>query len=397
MKTVTIFGATGSVGQQTLDVIRPHLDKLRIRALTARHGSDALASLCLEFEPDYVVVENRAQLEKLRSKLESSNLAVTVLTSEYEGSTEPVYEADIFVTCISGAAGLSSTLRAVETGKIVLITNKEPVVMLGPLLWEKVRKHGTTVIPIDSEHNAIFQCATLENGQRYECFFPIAGLRRILLTGSGGPFRTLDIGKLNLVTPEQALAHPVWRMGPKISVDSATMMNKGLEIIEARWLFDTAADQVDVIIHPQGIVHSMVEYLDGSILAQLGSPDMRVPITNGLFWPDRLDSTAERLDVLNISALEFEPPNFDRFPCLKLAYEIAAMDGTAATAMNAANEVAVEAFLSSKIRFTDIFSTVSDCVEQIANQAIDTIETVLEVDTISRQTASQKVDQISRV
>ena len=395
MRTVTILGATGSIGQQTLEVVRQHRSEFEVRALTARRGSDTLAQLCVEFEPEFAVVADEREAAELRRKLETSSLRTGVCIDGNHSELDPVFSADVVVTSIVGAAGLHSTLRAIQAGNTVLITNKEPVVMLGSIIRDEVRKAGTTVIPTDSEHNAIFQCCSSKSGDSYECFFPIGGLRRILLTGSGGPFRTARIESLKDISPDEALAHPIWKMGPKISIDSATMMNKGLEIIEARWLFDTPVNQIDVVIHPQGIVHSMVEYLDGSLLAQMATPDMRVPLAHGLFWPRRMDSGASRLDVFDLPSMSFEPPDFKRFPCLELAHSVAASGGTAPTVMNAANEVAVDAFLSSRIRFTDIFKTVMYCVERMGSEQYDSVETIIEIDRLTRETANRKIDGMS--
>ena len=391
MRTLTILGATGSIGQQTLDVVRKHADEIKVRAITARRGSDTLAKSCREFKPSYVMVGDEIEAAKLQDKLIDTGKSPEILVDHNQSELEPLFDVDVVVTSIVGSAGLQSTLRAIQAGSTVLITNKEPVVMLGSMLRDEVRKHGATIVPVDSEHNAIFQCCTSKSDGRYECFFPINGLNRILLTGSGGPFRTIDLNLLREITPEQAVAHPIWNMGPKISVDSATMMNKGLEIIEARWLFDTPASQIDVVIHPQGIVHSMVEYLDGSVLAQMATPDMRVPLTYGLFWPNRVQSTAERLDVFNLPAMSFEPPDFNRFPCLKLAHEVAQSEGIAPTIMNAANEVAVDAFLKAKIRFTDIYTVVAHSVEKLDDKPSESIHQVLETDHLSRTIANQKI------
>ncbi len=394
-RTLTILGATGSIGQQTLEVVRLHRDKFSVCALTAMRGSKSLAKLCHEFEPDFALVASNQEAARLRDRLNGGHLQTQVLVDHNQAELDPVYSADVVVTSIVGAAGLQPTLRAIRAGNQVLITNKEPVVMLGAMLRDEVRKSGANVIPVDSEHNAIFQCCSSKTGGHYECFFPVHGLKRILLTGSGGPFRSVDINTLKDITPEQAVAHPVWNMGPKISVDSATMMNKGLEIIEARWLFDTPASQIDVVVHPQGTVHSMVEYSDGSVLAQMGTPDMRIPLTFGLFWPDRMASGAPRLDIFTLAAMSFEPPDYARFPCLKIAREIAACEGTAPTVMNAANEVAVDAFLTRRIRFTDIYEVIAACVEQMGNEPSDSIERIVEVDRLARGIAESRIIRLS--
>ncbi len=391
MKTLTILGATGSVGQQTLDIVRRHSGVLKIHTLMARHGSEKLAQLCMEFQPKFAVVANAAEVSRLHARLKDVNSSTELFADDGRTNLAHVYQADVTVTAIAGAAGLIPTLKAIEAGNTVLITNKEPVVMLGSLLRDQVKKHSATIVPVDSEHNAIFQCCCATATTQYECFSPIDGLRRILLTGSGGPFRSLKQSALKDVTPAQAVAHPVWNMGPKISIDSATMMNKGLEIIEARWLFDTPPAQIDVVIHPQGIVHSMVEYLDGSLLAQMATPDMRVPLAFGIFWPHRTSSGAERLNIFELSVMSFEPPDYERFPSLQLAREVAECKGTAATVMNAANEVAVAAFLASKIRFTEISTIIAHCVERLGNEACDSIDVIMEVDRSARETAAQKI------
>ena len=392
MRTILILGATGSVGQQTLDVVRLHPDQFKVSTLTARTASETLVRTCEEFNPEYVVVEG-GEVAKLESRLKDRKIAAEVVPASELENCQHLFDVDITVTGVTGAAGLRPTLQAVRAGKTVLIVNKEPVVMLGPMLHQEVRKYGTTILPVDSEHNAIFQCSGSATGERYEPFFPIPGLRKILLAGTGGPFRETDLHLLNEITPEQAVAHPIWNMGAKISVDSATMMNKGLEIIEARWLFDADADQIKVVVHPQGIVHSLVEYLDGSVIAQLGMPDMRIPIANALFWPERKESGAPYLDLMSISALTFEPPNFKRFPCLRLAEEVARKGGTSATVMNAANEVAVDAFLSHRLRFTEISDLVEKCVDRLGDERVEYIEKILEIDTITREIAGQYVKQ----
>ena len=396
MKTITILGATGSIGRQTLDIVRMHPNHFEVLTLTAKSASDDFAKLCIEFNPKYALVESVEFEIELRSKLEDCNLRTRIFANFDQPELEPIFDADVTVTAISGSAGLNSTLRSIKTGKTVLIANKEPIVMLGSILRDEVRKHGTTIIPVDSEHNAIFQCSSTCTEKRYQCFQAIDGLRRVLLTGTGGPFLTRKLESLNDVTPEQTVAHPVWDMGLKISVDSATMMNKGLELIEARWLFDANINQIDIVIHPQGIVHSMVEYLDGSIVANLGQPDMRVPLAYGMFWPERQRSGANWLDLFNLPDLQFEPPDFNRFPCLKLAYEVAKSDCTAATVMNAANEVAVAAFLAGKIRFPDIATVVFRAVDMKSGKKTDTISQILEIDADARQNASESVKQLSQ-
>ena len=383
-RTITILGATGSVGQQTLDVVRLHREQFKVCTLTARSASDRLVNNCDEFRPEFAVVGDE-QVSTLQKEFVDRNISTEVVPSSELENCQHLFEVDLTVTGVSGAAGLRPTLQAVRAGRTVLVVNKEPVVMLGAMLHQEVRKYGTTILPVDSEHNAIFQCSGSATGDPYEPFHPIPGLRKILLAGTGGPFRNLNLDLLEAVTPEQAMAHPVWNMGAKISIDSATMMNKGLEIIEARWLFDAKPEQIDVVVHPQGIVHSMVEYVDGSVIAQMATPDMRIPIGNALFWPERKDNGATILDLTTLNGLTFEKPDFKRFPCLKLAHEVVNTDGTAATAMNAANEKAVDAFMNGRLKFTDIFSVVQKCVDKLGDEKIDNIEKIFEIDTIARE------------
>ena len=391
MKTVTIMGATGVVGQQTLDVIRRHPDEFEIHALTARSASEKLALLCSEFDPEFVLIDNPSLAQKLHEEFRFKGLRTNVLSGDDWNDNSIVSGVNIVVAAMAGSAGLRPMLEAVRAGTTVLIANKEPVVMLGPVLSEEVQNSGATILPVDSEHNAIFQCSATANGARYEPFHPIPGLRRILLTGTGGPFRNRSLESLHDVTPKQAVAHPIWNMGAKISVDSATMMNKGLEIIEAKWLFNASPQQIEVIIHPQGMVHSMVEYEDGSIIAQLAMPDMRIPIANAMFWPRRMESGAEFMDLTKLTGLQFESPDWNRFPCLRLAREVANSEGTSATVMNAANEVAVDAFLDSRVRFTDIAKTVQYCVDKLGNEKIIDVEQILEIDSIARDIAQRYV------
>ncbi|MDE0308841.1 MAG: 1-deoxy-D-xylulose-5-phosphate reductoisomerase [Acidiferrobacterales bacterium] len=386
MRTILILGATGSIGQQALDVVRLHPDRFRVCTLTARTASETLLQSCDEFRPDFVVVGDQ-DVAGLESQFKDRGIRAQVVPASELKHCQHLFDVDITVTGVSGAAGLHPTLQAVRAGKTVLVANKEPVVMLGPMLHQEVRRYGTTILPVDSEHNAIFQCTGSAAADRYEPFYPIPGLRRILLAGTGGPFRETDLDLLESITPEQAVSHPVWNMGAKISVDSATMMNKGLEIIEARWLFDATPNQIQVVVHPQGIVHSMVEYLDGSVIAQLGMPDMRIPIANALFWPEREASGAPFLDLMSVNSLTFEPPDLNRFPCLRIAGEVARMGGTSATVMNAANEVAVDAFLAGRIKFTEISTLVDRCVIELGDESVENIEKILELDKITREIA----------
>jgi 1-deoxy-D-xylulose-5-phosphate reductoisomerase len=347
MQRITILGATGSIGESTLDVVGRHPERYRVFALTARRNHRTLLAQCLRFEPAYAVLTEPAAAAVLREALAASGSRTEVLDGPFAtAEVAAAAETDLVMAAIVGAAGLEPTLAAARAGKTLLLANKEAIVMAGPVFLTAVRAGGARVLPIDSEHNAVFQCMPAE-GHR-------GGVRRIVLTASGGPFRQFDLARMDSVTPEQAVAHPNWSMGRKISVDSATMMNKGLELIEAHFLFDMPPDRLDVVIHPQSIVHSMVEYVDGSTLAQLGNPDMRTPIAHALAWPQRIDSGVGLLDLTLHGRLDFERPDPVRFPCLRLAREALAAGAAAPCVLNAANEMTVDAFLERRIRFTDI-------------------------------------------
>lgn len=391
MKNITILGATGSIGDSTLDVIARHPDRYRVYALTANVGVDKLAAQALRFSPRYVVLRDASAAERLRQLLTASGCPSEVLAGE-EGLARVAGAAgvDVVVAAIVGAAGLRSTLAAVEAGKQVLLANKEALVMAGPLFMDAVARSGATLLPLDSEHNAIFQCMPSDFGRGLSQ----VGVRRILLTGSGGPFRTVAPEALARVTPAEACRHPNWSMGPKISVDSATMMNKGLELIEACWLFDARPQQVEIVIHPQSVIHSMVEYVDGSVLAQLGHPDMRTPIAHALAWPDRISAGVPLLDLVAQARLDFEAPDFVRFPLLRLAVAAAERGGSAPALINAANEVAVAAFLAERIRFTEIASIVERVLEQVAVSEPASLEDVEVADALARDTAAAAVAAI---
>ncbi|MGI9311420.1 MAG: 1-deoxy-D-xylulose-5-phosphate reductoisomerase [bacterium] len=392
-ESIAILGATGSVGVSALDVIRRHRDQYRVHALAANRNVDALRAQCREFAPELAVMADADAGARLAEALSASCANDKTRTNTKtraqknpnpradtktriavgdDGLIEAAQSADIVICGIVGAAGLRSTLAAVRAGKKVLIANKEPLVMLGRAIMREARARGATVIPLDSEHNAIFQClpqsvaAPSQSADASEQAGDAraAGICQILLTGSGGPFLRLPLAQFAAVTAKQACAHPTWRMGPKISVDSATMMNKGLELIEACALFALEADDIDIVVHPQSIVHSLVEYIDGSILAQLASPDMRVPIANALGWPRRIHSGARRLSLLECARFDFEAPDHRRFPSLRLAREAARAGGAVPTAMNAANEVAVEAFLGEALAFDQIPRVVERVMER---------------------------------
>ncbi len=393
MKGIAILGATGSIGVNTLDVIARHREKFYVVALTAHSQVERLAAQCIAHQPRFAVMVDATAAEQLRQLLKTSCPDVEVLSGE-QGLIDVVthQQTDYVMAAIVGAAGLTATLAAARAGKRILLANKEALVMSGSVFMNEVRQSGAELLPIDSEHNAIFQCLPVN----YATHDPDLGIKRILLTGSGGPFRTLTIDKLASVTPEQAIAHPNWNMGKKISVDSATMMNKGLEIIEACWLFNVAPAAIEVVIHPQSIVHSMVEYIDGSILAQLGQPDMRTPIAYALAWPHRMTSGVKELNLCDVAKLEFSRPDFNRYPCLRLAQETAQIGGTAPAILNAANEVAVQAFLERRILFTTIFQTVEYVLAKITTAVAANLAVILEADEQARWQANEYIHAYSK-
>jgi 1-deoxy-D-xylulose-5-phosphate reductoisomerase len=381
---VTVLGSTGSVGVNTLDVIARHPARFRVIALTAHRDVDSLFKQCLEHHPALAVMVDAKAAERLRGLLKDSGLKTEVRAGAaalVEAACLP--EARYVMAAIVGAAGLEATLAAVRAGRRVLLANKEALVMAGRLFMQAVRSHAAELVPIDSEHNAVFQC--MPGGYRTGGW--PSGVRRILLTASGGPFRGWPMERLAEVTPAQACAHPNWSMGRKISVDSATMMNKGLEVIEACWLFDTGPERIEVVVHPQSVIHSMVEYADGSVLAQLSNPDMRTPIAHGLGWPERLDAGVEPLDVLARGTLDFEPPDLETFPCLALAMQAARAGEGAAVVLNAANEVAVAAFLAERLAFTGIAELVSATLDELPGAGCGTLDEVLALDRRARVAA----------
>ena len=388
MLGVTILGSTGSIGVSTLDVLARHPDRYRIEALTAHSQTDRLFDQCCRFRPRLAVLSVETEAELLRRRLQ----AVGVATEVHSGAQAIEMAAgdagsSIVMAAIVGAAGLMPVLAAVRAGKRVLIANKEPLVMSGHLLLQEAQRHNATLLPIDSEHNAIFQC--LPTGFRAGVTPP--GIRKILLTCSGGPFRHASLNELQRATPEQAIAHPRWAMGRKISVDSATLMNKGLELIEACVLFGVTADQVQIVIHPQSIVHSLVEYSDGSVLAQMGNPDMRTPIAHALAWPERIASGVPALDLFAVARLDFEAPDPERFPCLRLAGQAIQQGGTAPAILNAANEVAVSAFLEKRIGFTQIADTIAHALNSLPATDDSTLEDVLAADVHARDLAERYI------
>ena len=384
MQLITVLGATGSIGSSTLDVIARHPEDYSAYALTAYSRLDELAELCRRFQPRYAVVATASDAKVLQAQL--AGLDCEVLYGETGlCQVASATEVDVVMAAIVGAAGLAPTLAAVRAGKKVLLANKEALVMSGALFMQAVQDHGATLLPIDSEHNAIFQCLPCN----YQDGLPQSGVRRLMLTASGGPFRETLLADLAKVTPAQACAHPNWSMGQKISVDSATMMNKGLELIEACWLFAAPPAQVDVGVHPQSVIHSLVDYVDGSVLAQLGNPDMRTPIAHALAWPQRIDSGVAPLDLYQLARMDFFEPDLEKFVCLRLAREAAEQGGTAPAILNAANEVAVAGFLAGQTGFLQIAQIIERTLQQVAGSAADSLETILAADRQARAVAGQ--------
>ena len=390
---ITVLGATGSIGLSTLDVIARHPERYQVFALSAFSRLAELEALCMIYRPLFAVVADAAAAAALQGRLRAAGLATQVLFGE-AGLGEVAAHADVdaVMAAIVGAAGLKPTLAAVEAGKKVLLANKEALVMSGALFMQAVRQSGALLLPIDSEHKAIFQCLPGDYGRG----LGHVGVRRILLTASGGPFRETPVEQLAEVTPEQACAHPNWSMGRKISVDSASMMNKGLELIEACWLFDAKPAQIEVVIHPQSVIHSLVDYVDGSVLAQLGNPDMRTPISHALAWPERIDSGVAPLDLFAIARLDFQAPDEQRFPCLRLSRQAAEAGGTAPAMLNAANEVAVAAFLERRIRFPEIARIIDTVLEAQAVEAVESLDTVLVADRRARELAGHWLNRHAR-
>lgn len=391
MQNLTILGSTGSIGTSTLDVVARHPDRFRIIALTANCQADLLFRQCIQFKPRYAVLLDEAAAAGLRECIDGAGLDVEVLSGAAALEQVSILpEVDTVMAAIVGAAGLPPTLAAARAGKKILLANKETLVMAGNVFMEAVRASGSTLLPIDSEHNAVFQA--LPRG--YDGNLAENGVRRILLTASGGPFLNMPLSGLQNVTPEQACAHPNWSMGRKISVDSASMMNKGLEVIEAHWLFNAAASDIQVVVHPQSVIHSLVEYVDGSMLAQLGNPDMRTPIAYGLAWPERIDSGVAPLDLFKVATMNFEAPDLDRFPCLALAYRALRAAGTAPAILNAANEVAVAAFLAKQISFLSIPRVIETVLDSLQVNAVGSLDDVLGADAEARRAAQQRIGQL---
>ncbi len=386
MQELCILGSTGSIGKSTLDVVARYPGRYRVRSLAAGKNDAVMLPQIRQFNPDQVVMADETAANRLRRNVQAEGLRAEILWGEEH--TVAVAEdptIDTVMAAIVGAAGLLPTLAAVKAGKKVLLANKEVLVMTGELFMSAVNAAEATLLPIDSEHNAIFQCMP----PRFSQGLSKSGVRRVLLTASGGPFRETPLGEFTGITPAQACAHPNWNMGKKVSTDSATMMNKGLELIEACWLFDARPDQVDIVIHPQSIVHSMVDYVDGSVLAQLGNPDMRTPIAHALAWPERMISGADTLSLSAIARLDFYEPDMRRYPCLKLAMEAAKTGGTAPAVLNAANEQAVAAFLCHQLRFDHIGHVVDEVLQAVENRAASSVELVLDADRQARRLAER--------
>lgn len=391
MKRVTLLGSTGSIGVSTLNVLAQHPEKYSVYALTANRSVDTMFEQCQAFNPEFAVMLDEQSAEQLEKKLKAISASTQVLSGEQ--ALVDVSESDntdYVMAAIVGAAGLLPTLAAAKSGKHILLANKEALVMSGGLFMREVEANNATLLPVDSEHNAIWQC--LPVGEQQQHHFDGKGVRRIILTASGGPFRDYSIDQLEGVTPEQAVAHPNWSMGQKISIDSATMMNKGLEVIEAHWLFGMTSKEIDVVLHRQSIIHSMVDYVDGSVLAQMGNPDMRTPIANALAWPNRIDSGVEPLDLVAAGRLDFAKADHKHFPCLALAYQALEAGGTSTAILNAANEVAVDAFLNKRLQFTGIAKIIEKVLETLPANSGETLQQILDDDSQARELATQLID-----
>ncbi|MBI1173896.1 MAG: 1-deoxy-D-xylulose-5-phosphate reductoisomerase [Sideroxydans sp.] len=392
MMNLSVLGSTGSIGKSTLDVVARHPDRYRIFALTANLQDELLFEQCRQFVPRYAVLLDEAAAGRLRRRVAESGLTTEVLCGV--AALEQVAaapEVDAVMAAIVGAAGLRPTLAAARAGKKILLANKETLVMAGAVFMDAVRESGAVLLPIDSEHNAIFQAMP----HNYSGDLAASGISKILLTASGGPFRNTPLSELRNVTPAQACAHPNWSMGRKISVDSATMMNKGLEVIEAHWLFNAPADVIQVVVHPQSVIHSLVQYVDGSVLAQLGNPDMRTPIAYALAWPERIEAGVAPLDLFKVAQLDFTAPDFERFPCLALAYQALRAGGTAPALLNAANEVAVAAFLDSRIPFLAIPRLLDQVLAALPVSRVTVLDDVLAADAAARRQADALLTQVA--
>ncbi|AUV13619.1 MULTISPECIES: 1-deoxy-D-xylulose-5-phosphate reductoisomerase [Aeromonas] len=397
MQNLVILGASGSIGQSTLKVLRHNPGRWQVLALTAARSVDAMVRDCLEFSPRFAVMVDETAASDLAGRLKAHGSTTRVLSGQAalcDVAAHP--DAHSVMAAIVGAAGLAPTMAAVRAGKRILLANKEALVMSGAFFMEAVREHGAELLPIDSEHNAIFQCLPVDvQRQPGFCDLAGAGISKILLTGSGGPFRYADVGELHHVTPAQAIAHPNWSMGAKISVDSATMMNKGLEYIEARWLFNAAPEQIQVVIHPQSVIHSMVQYKDGSVLAQLGNPDMCTPIAHALAYPERIESGVEPLDFFSVGEFSFIRPDYERYPCLALAMSACQQGQGATTSLNAANEEAVAAFLAERIGFMDIARVNESVMAELGSSAAGSLADLIALDGTARARAQQLIKELA--
>lgn len=384
IRQITVLGSTGSIGESTLDVIARHPDRFQAFALTANHSVEKMLAQCQRFQPRFAVMLDTASAGQLADAIKAAGIRTEVLAGiESLEMVASLPEVDAVMAAIVGAAGIRPTFAAARTGKLVLLANKETLVMAGRIFMDLVKQHNATLLPIDSEHNAIYQSLP----HHFNGNLAAAGISRILLTASGGPFRRAPLESLASVTPEQACAHPNWDMGQKISVDSATMMNKGLEVIEAHWLFEAPPEKIQVVIHPQSVIHSMVAYVDGSVIAQLGNPDMRTPIAHAMGFPERIESGVSALDMFKVAHLDFEEPDFKKFPCLKLAYQALAAGGNMPAVLNAANEIAVESFLKRRMPFTAIPAMIAHAMETVRQEEMVTLDDVLETDTLARDVA----------
>jgi 1-deoxy-D-xylulose-5-phosphate reductoisomerase len=390
---ITVLGATGSIGVSTLDVVARHPDRFEVLALTGHSRVEVLAEQCRRFRPAYAVVGAAGEARRLVELLGADSTTEVSYGQEALCQVATLPEVDAVMAAIVGAAGLPPTLAAARAGKRVLLANKEALVMAGAVFMAEVHRAGGLLLPIDSEHNAVFQSMPHD----YAGNMARGGVRRVLLTASGGPFRNTSAEDLRTVTPQQAIAHPNWSMGRKISIDSATMMNKGLEVIEAHWLFNAPADRIEVVIHPQSVIHSLVDYADGSVLAQLGNPDMRTPIAHALAWPDRIDSGVAPLDLFAVGQLSFERPDPARFPCLELAYRALRAEGNAAAVLNAANEVAVAAFLDERLPFLGIAELIAATLDAVPWVEVPDLETVMDADQEARAVAGEILSRRNRL
>ncbi|MCE7913311.1 MAG: 1-deoxy-D-xylulose-5-phosphate reductoisomerase [Nitrosomonas sp. PRO4] len=386
VRQIAILGSTGSIGESTLDVIARHPDRFQAFALTANNNTEKMLSQCQRFQPRYAVMLDPGSAKQLADGIQAAGLNTEVFSGiESLERVASHVEVDAVMAAIVGAAGIRPAFAAARAGKLILLANKETLVMAGRIFMDLVKQNNATLLPIDSEHNAIYQSLP----HHFSGNLTASGISHILLTASGGPFRCAPLASLEKVTPEQACAHPNWDMGQKISVDSATMMNKGLEVIEAHWLFDAPPERIQVVVHPQSVIHSMVAYVDGSVIAQLGNPDMRTPIAHAMGYPERIESGVPALDMFKIGHLDFEEPDFKKFPCLELAYQALAAGGNMPAVLNAANEVAVESFLSKRMTFTAIPAMIKYVMQTVPQNEIDTLEDVLTADNLARVKARE--------